>query len=285
MNRNKKIGITIGIIAILVVAYFVGMYPYRSIFGPYPAIEGVAPGIAPSGEPVGKEIIAQRADEVSFEEERMIIYNAYISLETKDIDGGLAKIRILTEDYGGYVAGTHRSTYGQQERADISIRIPQDNFRTAVNEIESYGRLLDERTTSEDITERYIDLKARLSNLEKQEKRLLELLDIAKTVEEIIEVEKELSRVRGEIERLQGQINYLERHVEMSLISVSLIEPLPPFTPPGMDWGETFELALMGLFGVVRGLIILIVSLLPFIIVGAIIYYVYKIREKKKKKR
>jgi hypothetical protein len=211
----------------------------------------------------------------------MIIYNAYISLETTDINGVLAKIRDLAENYGGYVAGSSRSTYGVQATADVTIRVPKDKFHAAVQEIEGYGKVLDERTTSEDVTEQYIDLKARLENLESQEKRLQEILDMAKTVEEVLEVERELERVRGEIERFQGQINYLERSVAMSVITVSLIEPSPPFTPSGVDWGETLETAISGFSAVLRGLIILTVSLLPIAIIAVLVYYVYKRRKQK----
>jgi predicted nuclease with TOPRIM domain len=92
----------------------------------------------------------------------------------------------------------------------------------AVSEIGTYGKVLDERTTSEDVTERYIDLKARLNNLQMEEQSLVELLAKTKTVDEILRVEQELARVRGEVESLQGQINYLDRNVAMSLITVSL---------------------------------------------------------------
>lgn len=154
--------------------------------------------------------------------------------------------------------------------------------RGAVQEIEGYGKVLDESTTSEDVTQQYIDLKARLHNLQKQEQRLREILELTRTVDEILKVENELSRVRGEIDSLQGQINYLERNVEMSLISVRLVEPAPPFTPPGMDWGETFQTGLSGLFFVVRGLIVLVVSLLPLFMIAAGAYYLYRRTRRKK---
>ena len=154
--------------------------------------------------------------------------------------------------------------------------------RGAVQEIEGYGKVLDESTTSEDVTQQYIDLKARLHNLQKQEQRLREILELTRTVDEILKVENELSRVRGEIDSLQGQINYLERNVEMSLISVRLVEPAPPFTPPGMDWGETFQTALSGLFFVVRGLIVLVVSLLPLFMIAAGAYHLYRRTRRKK---
>lgn len=212
----------------------------------------------------------------------MVIYNAYVSLETPNIEAVLAKIRLLAESMGGYVAGSSRSSFGTQAIAEMTIRVPKDKFRGAVQEIEGYGKVLDESTTSEDVTQQYIDLKARLHNLQKQEQRLREILELTRTVDEILKVENELSRVRGEIDSLQGQINYLERNVEMSLISVRLVEPAPPFTPPGMDWGETFQTGLSGLFFVVRGLIVLVVSLLPLFMIAAGAYYLYRRTRRKK---
>jgi hypothetical protein len=279
---NKKIiGISLAIIIILAAAYLVNwsFYSYTGFQEQqYPAPE---PAVRGPSYIASKEIAAGDAVNV---EERMVIYNAYISIETGDIESTFEKVRSLAGKYGGYVAGSSRSTQGMQERAEIILRIPKGEFHSAIKEIESYGKLLDERTSSEDITERYVDLKARLSNLQKQEKRLNEILSMAKNVEEILQVERELTRIRGEIESLQGQINYLERNVEMSSVVVNIIEPPPPFTPPGVDWGLTFETALMGFFGVIRGLIILIVTLLPLVIIGVPIYYLYRRREKKKKK-
>ncbi|MBS7622768.1 DUF4349 domain-containing protein [Candidatus Bathyarchaeota archaeon] len=223
-------------------------------------------------EPAGHPL---KGSDFTTVQERMVIYNGYLLIETGDLAGTVEKIRTLAERYGGYVAGTSRSTFGNQATAEISIRIPQDKFHTSIREIETYGKVLDERTTSEDVTEHYIDLKARLKNLQTLEKNLVELLARAETVDEILKVEQELGRVRGEIDSLQGQINYIERNVTMSLITVSLREPTPPFTPPGMDWGETFEIALRGFFAVIRGLIVLVVSLLPIMfLVGVPAYFI-----------
>lgn len=264
------------VVILLLASFFVGM-----LYSPYgPVGVETAPAVMPKAET--ELAYSSRPGAQPTFQERLVIYNAYLSLETGDIQGGLGKIRRLAEDYGGYVASSSRSTYGMQSRAEMAIRVPKEKFHAAVQEIETYGKVLDEGTTSEDITQQYIDLKARLNNLQKQEGRLHEVLDLAKTVDEILKVESELARVRGEIDSLQGQINYLEGNVEMSLISVELIEPAPPFTPPGMDWGETFEIAIVGFFTVLRGMIILAVSLIPLAAVGVPAYYVYKRRKLKK---
>jgi hypothetical protein len=290
LRTKIKIAVIALIILVLVVAsYFVGglyysatPYSQPAILGPVASVPGAAPVTLTTvasqttmTATVGAEGVAQ---------ERMVIYNGQISLETSYIEDTLNKIRALAEGYGGYVAGSSRSNYGTQATAEITIRVPKDKFRAAVQEIETYGKLLGENTSSEDVTEQYIDLKARLDNLQKEEQRLSEILMMATTVDDILKVEDELSTVRGEIESLQGQINYLQGNVEMSLISVSLTEPAPPFTPPGMDWSETFQTATMGLFIVLRGLIIIAISLIPIVIIAVPAYYLYRRRKRKEKK-
>jgi len=278
MNTKRVLIVSTAIVALLIVSFAVGAF-----YSQYDRIGMYGPLI--SSEPGVPSVVSTDAFELSKGQggtevqERTVIYSGYISLETNDIEGNLAKIRHLAETSGGYVAGSSRSSYGSQASAEMAIRVPKDQFQAIVQEIETYGRILDERTTSEDITQQYIDLKARLVNLQKQEERLHEILQMATTVDEILRVENELTRIRGEIDGLQGQINYLEGNVEMSLITIRLVEPAPPFTPPGMNWGETFETAIFGLFTVLRGMIILVISLAPLLIIGVPAYYVYKRRK------
>ena len=270
MNRRKILLVSSGIVVLVVASFFVGTFysQYRVI--------GVEPLPSVMTATESAPLYSEGTKGQSTAQERVVIYNGHLSLEIKDITGTLQRIRELAEGYSGYVASSSRTTYGMQSRAEIAIRVPKDKFHPAIEQIEAYGKVVDEGTTSEDITQQYIDLKARLDNLQSQEEQLREILDLAKTVDEILRVEGELERVRGEIESLQGQINYLEGNAEMSLISVTLTEPAPPFTPPGMDWGETLEVAIVGLFTVLRGMIILIVSLMPVFVVGVPIYYLYK---------
>ena len=284
MFKNKLVFSIIIIAILFAVAFFVGsslisyspVITYRGDTVSGPRITSEAPVPMSASESIDYITV----------ENRMIIYNGYISLETDDIDGTLNRIRSLAEGYNGYIAGTSRSMIGNQAVADITIRIPQNKFHSVINDIETYGKILDERTTSDDVTEQYIDLKARLKNLERLEESLTDLLNRTATVEEILKVEQELARIRGDIDSLQGQLNYLERNVTMSMIKVTLREPPPPFTPPGMDWGETFETAIRGLFAVISGLIILIIAVLPLIvIIGIPAYYLQRRKRIKNQKK
>jgi hypothetical protein len=50
-----------------------------------------------------------------------------------------------------------------------------------------------------------------------------------------------------------------------------------------MNWGEVLEAALIGLFTVLKGLIILAISIIPIAIIGIIAYKIYKGRRRKSK--
>ena len=275
MISRRVLSVSAVVVALLIASFGVGAF-----FSQYDGTGMYGPGSEPSVPSiVSSEAFEPSKDQGGTEvQERMVIYAGYVSLETANIESSLSKIRHLAETSGGYVSGSSRSSHGSQASAEISIRISKDRFQSIVQEIENLGKILDERTTSEDITQQYIDVKARLVNLQKQEDRLHEILQMATTVDEVLRVENELARIRGQIDGLQGQINYLEGNVEMSLITITLIEPAPPFTPPGMNWGETFETAVVGLFTVLRGIIILSISLAPLLIVGVPAYYLYKRR-------
>jgi hypothetical protein len=126
------------------------------------------------------------------------------------------------------------SSSGEANRhqAHLTIRVPQDQFFPALERLEGLGEVRSRNVGSEDVSERFIDLEARLRSSLREEESLLNLLSRANQVSEVLTIERELSRVRAEIERLQGQLNFLERRVELATISISLYPPAETVPQP-----------------------------------------------------
>ena len=103
--------------------------------------------------------------------------------------------------------------------------MPQAQFSSAVEQIELVGKVQSKNLGSEDVSERFIDLQARLKSSLREDESLLSLLDRTSTVIEVLAIERELTRVRLDIERLQGQLNFLERRIDLATITVSLSSP------------------------------------------------------------
>lgn len=79
-----------------------------------------------------------------------------------------------------------------------------------------------ESTSSQDITQEYVDLQSRLKNAQATESQYLTLLTKATTVQDILNIQDKLSQTRQQIEQIKGRMQYLEQNSAMSLITVSL---------------------------------------------------------------
>lgn len=207
---------------------------------------------------------------------RMMIYTARLSLKVTDVDSAIDSIYSMTQDLGGDVAGISTSREGGRKTGVMTVRVPQEDFYTAIRKIENLGPTESKEVRGEDVTEKYVDLSARLSSLEKQEQRLKEILAIAMTVEDVLKVESELNKVQLQIEQITGQIQYLENRVELATITVLLGEEAPWISVPEMNWGKPVEAGLWGVFMVLQGLITLAIVATPLAAIGTPIYYFYK---------
>ena len=214
---------------------------------------------------VSVETSESRYADADTDTERKIIQRASLRIEVKDFQSSSDAVIDIVERSNGFISDSHSYvTDTGRKRGSITIRIPADRFIAVINEIECVGDVKSKDTSGEDVTEEYIDLTARLNNSERQEQRLLEILDMANNTKEVLEVEREVWRVRTEIERLTGRIKYLENRVELATISVSLYEP----EPITHSWGirDAIRSAFGGFVSVVRGLIIFVGYALPILI-------------------
>ena len=114
--------------------------------------ESFAPGAIPSNE------------------ERMIVRSGDISLVVEGVVGARDEIAHLAVSYGGYVVSSQISGEEQEMRGYISIRVPDEKFESALAELRDLAvRVISESTSSQDVTEEYVDLESRLKNAQATE--------------------------------------------------------------------------------------------------------------------
>lgn len=275
------------VIAVLTVSYFTGVFvtkltapeTYRSVKAPVEMFgkEGMTLAKpATATQAAGEYGGVQDLDVIG----RMIIRTAEIEIESDDPEKCLNEIMLIAESYGGYVQSMN--LYMRKEiSARIVIRVPEKSFFDALNDIRKIGKVISESVKGEDVTEQYIDLEARLRNLKAEEEWLVNTMEKAKNVQELMMIERELWRVRGEIERIEGQLKYLERRVEYSTISVSIVqppeEPKPkPIELPEFNVMPVLIAALTAIYYIAYGLIFLIIVGTPLAVIGYIGFKLYR---------
>ena len=165
--------------------------------------------------------------------QRKVISIATVSLEVESVETAVGQVRDIAGRLGGFVEQLSSSGGSESPFAELTVRVPQPQFEPALTRIEALGEVQSRELGSEDVTEQFIDLSARLRTSRREEQSLLALLERSSSVTEILTVERELTRVRSDIERAQGQLTFLERQVDLATIRVVLFPPgTLPTNPP-----------------------------------------------------
>ncbi len=226
---------------------------------------------------------------------RHVIQRGSIELTVSDTRDKLEEIQEIVRKADGLIASLYVYEIREgQYGARVTLRVPDAKFNPVLEQLEALGKANNIQTELEDITMQYVDLESRLKNQQAQEERLTEILEMADTVEDVLEVEKELNRVRGEVESMTARLNQLKDQVTFATINVSLREETIPTgtvtTNPFQNLGTRIAEAFIGsinfLLTVFSGLIVIFTALLPAFIVllllAAIIWLIVRRYTRKK---
>jgi hypothetical protein len=166
-----------------------------------------------------------------------------ISVKSGEFDSKLAAIRSLVQLEQGYIAGTDAQASpanpNEQIRSGvISFMVPAAKFDDAIDQLSRLGKVQSEHISGNDVSAQYVDLQARLGNLEAQRNAMLALLGRASTISDIIAVQNQLGQITMQIEQLKGQISYIDHNTAFSTVSVSITEAGAPAQTRSVDsWG------------------------------------------------
>ncbi len=192
---------------------------------------------------------------------RKIIYNADLSLVVDDTEQSVKDIAAMAESLGGYVASMNG--YRQEESMvyDVTIRIPADKFETGLGTLRQMAvRVENENLGTNDVTDEYYDLDARLKTMQEAEAELTELLRQTRerggSVEDIMAIYDRLIQIRADIESLQGQMNRLDKLIAFSTITAHLQPSILSKPIEGQGWrpAEIIRSSLDTLVDVLAGL-------------------------------
>ena len=216
---------------------------------------------------------------------RKIIYDAQVDLVVENVDPIAKKVTALVQEARGYIAEQNTTgSPGSQRSMHWRIRVPVDQFESFVRVVVALGELERNSRTSQDVTEQYYDIEARIKNKKVEEQTLNKILEERSgKLEDVLKVEVELSRVRGEIEQLEGKIRVLENLSSLATLTLNVREreKFAPPAPVAADFptqiARTWESSLLDLVNLGKSVVLWAVDWaiwLPLLLVGAIVAWV-----------
>jgi hypothetical protein len=235
----------------------------------YAVDDAAKQGVAVEAE-WGERTAAGSGMPASAELERKIIYNVAMHLIVKDTDEAFAGIQRLAKDVGGFVSESNTWREDTFRRGTITIRIPVGQLEDALAQLRALALDVEsESIDSQDVTEEYVDLNARLTNERRTEAELLELLEsrseTGKT-QDILEVHRELSTVRAQIEQIEGRMRYLGNLSDMATVQITV-------TPDALL--QPIDVAGWRPQGTARDAVRMLLRTLQFFADAAIVFFLY----------
>jgi hypothetical protein len=209
--------------------------------------------------PVTKQLVSQSDQNT----ERKLIKEGAMSFQCEDVVKTKAEVDKMIKELGAYSSSEGQDSYGQNLNYHQTIRVPAEKFDALIQGLEKLAVKVESKDiNTRDVTEEFIDLETRLKTKKELETRYLEILKQARSVEDVLSVEREIGNVRSEIESMEGRLNYIMNKVSFSTLNVNYYQLINP----DFGFGSKLIASLSNGWENLLSFLIGIMNLWPFIL-------------------
>lgn len=201
--------------------------------------EGIAPAARQNSTPQAREeankAVTQDSDGKTItsdvkvtQQTRSIIYVSSMTVRAKDVTVAADKAKTIVTGAGGYLANEKSSAPESGEgEATLEFKIPPDRYPATLASLgKDLGKRLSLTQGTTDVTLQVADVESRLKSAEQALASLRTLMTKAKTIGQVLEVEREISGREAELESLQAQQKELASQVGMATLTLQIIGPV-----------------------------------------------------------
>lgn len=166
-----------------------------------------------------------------------LIYTCHMEIQTLNFSESLKDIRQSIRNHNGIIESEsimdsdydwYQSPGMKREgtfTSSMAIRIPAEKYEAFLESLEGVGGKITSRSTNvENITRAYNDQTIYIASLEKQEERLLQMMEQAASIEEMITIEQRLTEVQTELNQARSNLANMDTDVAYSTVYLSLTE-------------------------------------------------------------
>lgn len=175
------------------------------------------------------------------QDDRKVILTAWLTLEGTDFEATCNALQAAVKACGGYVDATnlYSPTGSSSRSASFTMRIPAENYGDFLNAAADAGNMTQRNEQSEDVTEQYFDMEARLSSMDVEKASLLRLMEQAESIDDLITLQSRLSDVQYQIDYYQSIKNSLDKRIAYSTVNID-VQEVQQYTEPPKEsyWGR-----------------------------------------------
>jgi len=256
-------------------------------------VEEAAPMEAPMAADNTASLKGSQSGSTALPEGRKWIITIDMNVETDNLEVLMADLDEKINALGGYVEdqNIHNGSNFSSRRyrnANLTIRIPDEKVDQFTSEVTGMANVVSQNLRREDITLKYVATSSRVTALETEEARLLELLSKAETMEDLLTIEARLTDVRYELENYASQLRLYDNQIDYATIylSISEVQEYTPVEEPTFfeRIKTTFGHALEGLGDGIVNITVFLVGNSPYLLTFGMLAFVIVLLAKRSRK-
>lgn len=239
--------------------------------------------------------------------EEKLVYRCQLDIETKNYTEDKENLMKLISEYEGIIQNSneydsddywyssdHVKTRGTKT-LNLQVRIPSEKYKEFIGTVGTIGKVKRNSQQVDNISYDYYNTQADIEQLKIQEQRLLEMMEQAYTIEDMITVEDRLSEVQNELSKLQTKLVGLDTDVAYSYVDIELeevfeysaaeVEKPGFFKRLGKEIVDGFKAMIQIFEDIILFIVGAVPRLIPFAVFGFIVYKIIKVYRRTHKPR
>jgi len=225
---------------------------------------------------------------------RKFIITMDLDAEAEDLNGALAAINEKLTALDGYMESQNiynGSAYsGRRYRhANLTLRVPAERLDEFTAAVDAISNVVSSSRDTDDVTLQYVDTESRVKALQTERDRLLELMEQAETMSDLLEIESRLTDVRGELEQYASRLKVLDNQIDYATVNLSLSE-VTEYTPVAEKTRlekirDGFVDSVKGVWTLILDCVSFVLMNIPYILVfGLILWGIIALVKRNRKK-
>lgn len=162
---------------------------------------------------------------------RKLIKTVDLNVETKEFDALIFSVEQQVNVTGGYIENSniynnnyYSNSYYNTRSASYTVRIPSNKLDEFIDKVEGFSNVTSMSQSTRDVTLDYVDVDSHKKSLQVEQTRLLELMENADSMEDILVIEERLEEIRYQIESMESQLRTYDNLVDYSTVYISIEE-------------------------------------------------------------
>lgn len=152
---------------------------------------------------------------------REIIFTATINVGVDDVAAAGTQATDIINDIGGFVFGQNTQG-GAEPQSTITFKVRPEDFSEALDRLGGIGELRNQTVSTDDVTERVVDLTSRIEVADLGVQRLREAMENTTTLTDFAELEQLLLIRESDLEVMRGQLRTIRDRIDLATITLTL---------------------------------------------------------------